>query len=50
MSSLKEELEQLYGSKCLNQVMDFIDLVDSKKRNRVKGANFVVDIDLGNNK
>ena len=30
--------------------MDFIDPVDSKKRNRFKVANFVFDIDLGNNK
>ena len=30
--------------------MDFIDPVDSHSRNRFKGARFVVDIDLGNNK
>ena len=30
--------------------MDFIDLVDNKKRNRFKGTNFAVDIDLGNDK
>ena len=50
MSRLREELKQLYGSKCLDQVMGYIDLVDSRIRNRFKGANFVVDIDLGNNK
>ena len=30
--------------------MGYIDLVDSRIRNRFTGANFVVDIDLGNNK
>ena len=30
--------------------MDLIDPVDSEKRNRFKGANFFVGIDLGNNK
>ena len=47
---MREELRQLYGSKCLDQVIDFTDPVDTEKGNRFKGVNFVVDTDLGNNK
>ena len=43
-------MRQLYGSKCLDQVIDFVDPVDSQKGDRFKGARFMVDTDLGNNK
>ena len=33
-----------------NQVIDFTDAVDRKKRNKFKGSHFVIGIDLSNNK